>query len=356
METYPILTFPVIRGRQAGHECYVAMWTLRMLRQISIFDEDEALPELRTRRTLNRARIHEMANYVLNNPDSYIFPPLTVSIDSQAFFEPLPGQNWLGNLRVPMDAHFVMNDGQHRRAALIEALEQRPELGQETIPILFFLDIGLEHCQQRFADLNRHAVRLSRSVGTFDYHGIQSRLAKLVITKSTIFQNIVEMEKTSLAKRSRKLFTLSAFHHACADLIDGIATGNLAEDADLARNYWEAVAEQIPAWGLVQQGQLLASEVREDFVHCHSIALQALGRTGNALIKLYPDDWRERLAGLRQINWSRHNVELWEGRALVDGRVSRMTLHVSRTTDIIKQILGLPVDAQQSVGSEATVS
>jgi DNA sulfur modification protein DndB len=344
METHPILTFPVIRGCQAGRECYVAMWTLRMLRQIAIFDEDEVCPELRTQRPLNRARIREMSNYILNNPDSYIFPPLTVSIDFQAVFEPLVGQNWLGNLRVPMDAHFVMNDGQHRRAALIEALDQRPELGQETIPILFFLDIGLEHCQQRFADLNRHAVRLSSFPGTSDYRSPQSRLARRVITKSAIFQNIVEMEKTSLAKRSRKLFTLSAFHHACADLIDGIATGILTEDADLARSYWEAVAEQIPVWGLVQQGQLSASEVREDFIHCHSIALQALGRAGNALIKLHPEKWRERLTGLRQIDWSRHNSGLWEGQALVGGRVSRMSIHVARTTDIIKQMLGLPIN------------
>lgn len=348
METYPILTFPVIRGCQSGQECYVAMWTLRMLRQVSIFDEDEVRPELRIQRTLNRARIREMSNYVLNNPDSYVFAPLTVSIDSQAIFEPLPGQNWLGNLRVPMDAHFVMNDGQHRRVALLQALDRRPELSNETIPILFFLDIGLERCQQRYVDLNRHAVRPNLSAGINDYRSTKSRLARLVITKSRIFQNIVEMEKTSLAKRSRKLFTLSAFHYACADLMEGVATGTLVEDADLARSYWEAVAEQIPAWGLVQQGQLSASEVREDYIHCHSIALQALGRVGNTLIKLHPDDWQKRLIGLRQIDWSRHNLELWEGRALVRGRVSKMTLHISQTTNIIKQMLGLPTNEQIS--------
>ena len=344
METYPIITFPVVRGCQGGHECYVAMWTLRMLRQISIFDEDEIRPELRIQRTLNRKRIREMSNYVLNNPDSYVFAPLTVSIDSQAVFEPLPGQNWLGNLRVPMDAHFVMNDGQHRRIALLEALDQRPELGNETIPILFFLDIGLERCQQRYIDLNRHAVRPNPSPAINDYRSAQSRLAKLVITKSRVFQDIVEMEKTSLAKRSRKLFTLSAFHHACADLIGGMATGTLVEDADLVRSYWEAIAEQIPTWGLVQQGQLSASEVREDYIHCHSIALQALGRAGNALIKLHPDDWQKRLIGLRQIDWSRHNLELWEGRALVSGRVSKMTNHIILTENVIRQALALPLE------------
>lgn len=41
IETEPSITFPVIRGLQARREYFVAMWTLRMLRQISIFDEDE---------------------------------------------------------------------------------------------------------------------------------------------------------------------------------------------------------------------------------------------------------------------------------------------------------------------------
>jgi hypothetical protein len=54
METQPTLTFPVIRGLQARREYYVAMWTLRMLRQISIFDEDELPPELRAQRTINK--------------------------------------------------------------------------------------------------------------------------------------------------------------------------------------------------------------------------------------------------------------------------------------------------------------
>ena len=46
LETEPSISFPVIRGLQAKREYYVAMWTLRMLRQISIFDEDETSPRI----------------------------------------------------------------------------------------------------------------------------------------------------------------------------------------------------------------------------------------------------------------------------------------------------------------------
>jgi len=348
METQPIITFPVIRGLQARREYYVTMWTLRMLRQISIFDEDELPPELRAQRTLNKARIPEISGYMLDNPDDYVFSALTVSIDSEVAFEPLPGQDRLGRLHVPMDAHFIINDGQHRRAAIIDALKQRPDLEHETIAVVFFLDIGLERCQQMFADLNRHAIRPSRSLGLlYDHRNDKAKLAKLVIMKSDIFRDIVDMERSSLARRSRKLFTLSAFYNACADLVEGMATGNLTEDADFARGYWEVVAEHFPAWLQVREGRLPASEVRDGYIHSHGIALQALGKAGNTLLRLYPKDWKKRLADLDKIDWSRGNAQVWEGRALIGGKVSKVTTNVILTTNVINDALSLPLDEEQ---------
>ncbi len=348
MKTQPTLTFPVIRGIQARREYFVAMWTLRMLRQISIFDEDELPPELRAQRTLNKARIPEIADYILDNPDDYVFSALTVSIDSEVTFEPLPGQDKLGMLRVPMEAHFIINDGQHRRAAIMEAMKQRPDLDHGTIAVVFFLDIGLERCQQMFADLNRYAIRPSRSLGLlYDHRNDKARLAKLVIMKSDFFRDIVDMEKSSLAKRSRKLFTLSAFYNACADLINGMATGNLTEDADLARGYWEAVAEHFPLWGQVREGLIPASEVREGYIHSHGIALQAIGKAGNTLLKDHPKDWRKRLITLKKIDWSRFNAEAWEGRAMIGGKVSKASTNIVLTTNIIKQALSIPLSQEQ---------
>lgn len=268
-----------------------------------------------------------------------------MSIDSEVAFEPLPGNDRLGLLRVPMDARFIINDGQHRRAAIIEALKQRPELDHETIAVVFFLDIGLERCQQMFADLNRYAIRPSRSLELlYDHRNAKAKLAKLVVMKSEFFRDIVDMEKSSLAKRSRKLFTLSAFHNACADLVEGMAIGNLVKDADLARTYWEAVAEQFPVWRQVLEGRFPASEVREGYIHSHGIAIQALGKAGNALLRRQPDDWRQRLVGLTKIDWSRNNASVWEGRAMIGGKVSKVTTNVILTTNVIKNALSLPLD------------
>lgn len=348
MQTEPCITFPVIRGLQAKREYFVAMWTLRMLSQISIFDEDELPPELRAQRTLNIARIPEISNYILDNPEDYVFSALTVSIDSDVNFDPLPGQNKLGLLHVPLEARFIINDGQHRRAAIIEALKHRPELAHETIAVVFFLDIGLERCQQMFADLNRYAIRPNRSLGLlYDHRNEKAKLAKLVVTKSKIFHNIVDMERSSLAKRSRKLFTLSAFYNACADLIHGMATGDLEKDANIVRNYWEYVAEQFPMWKQVREGLIPASEVREGYIHSHGITLQALGKVGNTLIRKYPNDWTDHLKKLKDIDWSRSNFTLWEGRAMIAGKISKAANNIILTTNAIKKALALPLTKEQ---------
>jgi len=171
---------------------------------------------------------------------------------------------------------------------------------------------------------NRHAIRPSRSIGLlYDHRNDQAKLAKLVILKSGFFKEIVDMEKSSLAPRSRKLFTLSAFYNACADLVAGLATGDLSDDAKLARDFWEQVATHFPAWAQVREGRMPASEVREGFIHSHGIALQAIGKAGNALLRLHPDDWQQRLSALEKIDWSKANAKVWEGRALIGGKVSK---------------------------------
>jgi DNA sulfur modification protein DndB len=228
-------------------------------------------------------------------------------------------------------------------------MDQKPELAYETIAVVFFLDIGLARCQQMFADLNRYAIRPTRSLGLlYDHRNDKAKLAKLVVLKSEFFRDIVDMEKSSLAPRSRKLFTLSAFYNASADLVEGLASGNLENDADFARNYWEAVGQHFPAWGQVRSGALPASEIREGYIHSHGIALQALGKAGNALLKKYPGKWKSKLNGLEKINWSRQNAGLWEGRALIGGRVSKITTSIILTTNVVKISLGLPLDEEEN--------
>jgi len=337
--------FPAIRGIQAGREYYVSMCPLRLLSKIFIFDEAELVPELRAQRQLNRSRIPEIAKYVSNNPDDYIFSAITASIDAEVDFKKTAENdesNRIGLLKIPMSARFIINDGQHRRAAIEMALRERPELGDEAIAVVFFLDVGLERSQQMFADLNKHAIRPSASLGVlYNHRGDKSQLAKKLIAQSDFFRDIVELEKASLSGRSKKLFTLSALHQATIALISEITFQNEKEYDDLVSSFWHEVADNIKEWGKVQKGDMTSGDVRTEFIHSHGVVLQALGRTGNALLKSKKSDWQKSLKKISKINWKRTNAAMWEGRAMIGGRVSKTHQNVILTGNVIKKQLGL---------------
>ena len=122
-------SFPAIRGIQAHREYFVSMRPLRLLPKIFLFNEEEIAPEVRAQRTLNRARIPLIANYILQNRDNYAFSAITASLDSELEFVPLGEESDtrnLGILKGPMDAKFIINDGQHRRAAIEKAFYLYP--------------------------------------------------------------------------------------------------------------------------------------------------------------------------------------------------------------------------------------
>src|SRR3712207_4032738 len=107
--------FPAIKGIQAGREYYVSMCPLRLIPKIFIFDEEELPPELRAQRTLNKNRLPEIANYIIDNPNDYTFSSITASIDGEVSFVPFDSTNGdgdkkTGKLYVPMTAHFIIND------------------------------------------------------------------------------------------------------------------------------------------------------------------------------------------------------------------------------------------------------
>ncbi|MGH9941524.1 MAG: DNA sulfur modification protein DndB [Pyrinomonadaceae bacterium] len=171
-----------------------------------------------------------------------------------------------------MSAKFVINDGQHRRAAIEMALRENPDIADESIAVVFFLDIGLERCQQMFADLNRYAIRPSKSLGVlYDHRDDVAKLAKLVVFKSPVFRDVVDVEHSTLSLKSRKLFTLSAIYTGTLALLANLDKGPLTNHAELAASFWEEVAKQFPEWQLVREREMPASDVRRDFIHSHGI-------------------------------------------------------------------------------------
>jgi len=348
-------TFPAVRGIQAGSEYYITMCPLRYIERLFKFDDEDILsPELRAQRILNRGRIPQLARYIVDNPTNYVFSAITASIDGTVKFTNTdnnePHKTKIGTLTINMASHLIINDGQHRREAIMQALAINPKLKDETIAVVLFIDKGLERSQQMFSDLNRHAIRPSRSLGLlYDHRNDMAKIAKLLAIESDAFKGLVEMERSSLSERSRKLFTLSAIYTGCQSLLDLIDTKNTDEAYSICLDYWNEVGMQLDDWQQVKALRITSGEFRRDYIHSHAIALQCLGQVGSYLLNEHKKDWKSKVQILKDINWSRSNAEVWEGRALIGGRVSKTTTNVILTTNYIKQFMKLDLtpDEQQ---------
>jgi DNA sulfur modification protein DndB len=343
---------PAIRGVQAGREYYVVMCPLKFIPELLKVDENDISPELKAQRTINKSRVPTLAHYIVENRDSYLFSSLTASVDGNVEFTPISksedGQK-MGSLRVSMDSKWLINDGQHRRAAIDLALKDDPSLGNETISIVIFLDRGLKRSQQMFADLNRFAVRPTKSLGIlYDHRDPVSKLCQDLTKEVGVFRGKVEKAKSTISNRSQKLFTLSGIYQATRRLI-GIEEGTEvpSEGKEMVVRFWNAVGNNMPDWLNAVKKEVSPKELRTDYVHAHGIALQALAIAGAALIAAHPDDWENRLVKIRTIDWARENSELWEGRAMIGGQINKSLNCQILTSNVIKKHLMLPLDSRE---------
>ena len=346
-------SFPAIRGIQAQREFFTSMCPLRLIPRIFLFNEEEINPEMRAQRVLNKARIPAIADYITKNRENYAFSSITASLDGKLEFVPIGAESEtrnIGILHVSMETRFIINDGQHRRAAIERALSIEPDIGDETIPVVFFADPGLERCQQLFADLNRHAIRPSSSIGIlYDNRDALGEIIKTLVGGDAVFEGLVEMEKTNLARRSKRLFTLSALYKASTELMKAEVFENLSPEkaAEMLGEFWRYVFKNIPDWQKVKELKISSGELREDYIHCHAVALQAIGIAGANLLNQHPKDWAKKMTALKEIDWRRSNSKLWEGRAIVGGRVSKGSQNVTLTCNVVKKAWGLDLSPEE---------
>jgi DNA sulfur modification protein DndB len=324
------------------------MCTLERLASVFSTPETDFNPELRAQRVLNKGRIPALVRYLSENRGTYVLTSLAASVDGELDFVAHAGSRGAirtGELRVPCGARFLINDGQHRLAALRSALKQNPALGTEAISIVVYADAGLARSQQMFADLNRYAVRPTRSLNIlYDHRDPIASLARRLSESVPMFVGLTETAANTISNRTRKLFTLNAIYQATQRLLGRTPSEELTErDERLAEAFWTELGSNMPDWQDAAAGKKHPSDLRRDYVHAHGIALHALGVVGNSLLLNSRTSWRKRLVPLRTMDWCRSSVNIWEGRAMSGGRMCKAGHHVTLTANRLKAVLSLPL-------------
>ena len=338
--------FPAVRGVQAEREYYIAMIPLSLLSKMFGKEEEYLLPEYRAQRNINESRIPEIKDYIINNPTTYCFSALSASIDGEFYFEKSELDNNIGVLKVDMSAVLLINDGQHRKAAIEAALKENSSLANETIAIVLFKDEGLKRSQQMFADLNKHAVKPSKSLSTlYDDRDDLSNAVKEVVAKNRFLNKYIDKEHDSLGKYSSKLFTLSNFLRANQRIIK---THIITEkDRIFLHRFWNAIFDNIEEWKQLESKQLYKCNLKEDYVLTLSVLINAFGRLGGYLYTECLD--LSILAGLSSIDWMRCNIE-WIGRVFNEqGKIIGKEESIIKICNLIKMKLGLPLSKEELV-------
>lgn len=345
--------FDAIRGVQAKREFYTIMCTFATITKHFEFDRDPRIaPEQRAQRKLRESRVPDIANYILENRDTYVFSSITVSVGGSLRFIPSPGQGSdgrLGKLYIPLDAPILINDGQHRCAAIRAAFEKDPTLEVERVSVVVFEDRGLKRSQQMFADLNKHAVKPTRSLGLlYDHRDTYARFVVTMINDIEAFAGRIEMERTNISHRSKSLFTLNGVADATRYLLRMRAkTKSIApEKQKLAVEFWNKTAENIPEWSLLVGGRITTAEMRKGYVHAHTNMLNALGIAGHVITRR--DDWRDVLKGLQRVDW-RKDSPVWRDKIVMDGRMLKNRLGIKRAANALLTELGLDERVEEAV-------
>lgn len=333
---------PAMRGKMGTRTYYACLMPLSAIPNLFKFtDWADFTPEDREQRVLNQKRVPDLAAYMLENEDDYLFASITASYKTEPGYVPLQSdsESSIGTLKLKLGDELIINDGQHRCAGIAQAIKQNPGLGDHTISVLLFPYESRERVQQMFSDLNRFVVKTSKSLDIlYDRRDPVSIATMFALDKIEVFRELTEKEDISLRSKSTKLFTLAALYDANRELLKG-RDGEDAEDmAKVLTEYWTVVANHMPDWTKVLKGQKSSVELRAEKISAHSTILRAIGGIGAELMK--EEDWRQRLAGIRSIDWAKKNAD-WENVCIIANSVVSNRQARAATKAYIKSKLGM---------------
>lgn len=358
------ISFPAVRGIQAGKEFFAAQVPFIQLEKMFVFDDEVLPPELRMQRELSTRRAVAICDYIVSNPTDYVLPALTSSVSARMWFEPVPGNHGqrLGMLNIPLDAIMLINDGQHRRGGIERAIRRRPALKNEMVTVVFFYDEGLKRSQQIFSDINCKQVKPSSALSAlFDHRDLLNIWTKEVMQGVPGLASKIEKEAGSVGAKSSRLWSIISFKKFLG-AISGVNDGNaelILSDKQQRKasitfftRFFDTLAQSLPNWAQMMSGTLPAAEVREDMLIGHAVFLEALAVACRPLLlnERGQPEWEScdlaPLARLATINPLK-TAPCWKFRAVtVSGTMNKTAFGVIATASVLRGVMDITLSPE----------
>ena len=247
-----------------------------------------------------------------------VLPTLGFAIKGEPIFnEASPGDSALITLKFDPGAETILLSERKVWDALeIAKLEHGTPIGIIPISLAFVNDL------QNVEKFTYQLPDFFQSKGNYTSFAEKKSLANAALSHFTKFTGLIEMNRASLAPRSRNLFTLTAIANAASHFIADVATGNLDEDAKLVAEFLESLSNVFPVWNEVAKGEEKSAVAREQFIHSNAGGITAIAIVANTWLK-QGDSWKSKIENFKKIDWLKSNGDLWEGSILVNGAITK---------------------------------
>jgi DNA sulfur modification protein DndB len=236
MKGYGTIPLPAIRGKQGGRTFYVSNLPNLLVRNF-LRDVQSAVDiSQRSQRPLDQKHADDITHYLKSNVNEYVVGALTFAMKTEGEFTPLPGQNSdgyeLGTLQFNLVQEFHSLDGQHRRQAIMKAMEEVDSIRDDSTAVIFYVEQDLKRRQQMFSDMNSTPRKVSKSLNiAYNNRDPFARAAKFLAENHPLLVGKIEKLQPRVKADSTDFFSLSSIQDAVKRVVTGsILKGVVVED------------------------------------------------------------------------------------------------------------------------------
>jgi DNA sulfur modification protein DndB len=303
------LSFPAMRFKMGGRKMYSATAEAPSLVQLAA-KPNEWNPLATTphgNRIRSKEHVRGIVDYLLEEEDPILGAIVLYANPEDIRTEELE-VNGIGGelvmLHMRVGAKFDIGDGQHRVAALADALEAvsdrdeddplRQKLERFTVPLLINPDADAVRRAQDFTDLQRNSKPPAGSLGaSMDRRHPINRFTLEVAKAVALFDdgNRIEYHKDTLGKLSTRLYTFQAFRQGVMVLLgagnertragvekaaDEALDGSYDAEFKRIKGIFEACQQGLPGWKELHAGSIEVPKFRELYIHSTAAGFYAL--------------------------------------------------------------------------------
>ena len=338
-------------------------------------------PSAFTNRPLMPDHVKSIRQYMLDNVENYILPPVTLNVRELPSVH-VPSGNMkyrLGWMVIADSVRFFVTDGQHRiaaikghgtgRGSLPSIIDENPQFANDSLAVLVVVEKELQRIHQDFADAAQTKQIPASLLAVYNTREPLNNVLNKLVSRSPLFRGRVDMTSRSLPKFSQATFLLNQVRQFVKELLFSDyalaeatvpkmsmqhigtteAQGRFVEEAvalveTLSKHMspWDKIVELPSSGGPAAQ----IPDFRTKYLNMTATGLVVIGRVAYQIRKNPDIEWREsqytRLA--TEIDWSR-DADMWRGNVVSsEGKISTQRGPVKAAAELVKRKLGLEYD------------